>query len=236
MKHILSVCAVLSTSTILAQDPQIEFELETPVVSRYVWRGLNVVDKPVYQPTLTASRGPWSLELFGNLESAADRACCTELDASFTFSTTQGDWNLDLGYSRYRFPMEPGTDTGEAFVVAALDHPLAPTIELNTDVERVGGAYGRLSACPVLFTKDDSELALDLGIGFGSRSHNDYYFENDKSGPVDATAVVTFSHGLGADSQLVVFGGISTLLDKSHVPGNGRRENVFFGAGVSLSF
>lgn len=49
-------------------DKPFEIEAELTVASKYVWRGLNLVNDWVVQPGLTVSRGPISVGLWGNFE------------------------------------------------------------------------------------------------------------------------------------------------------------------------
>src|SRR5690606_16941786 len=43
-------------------------DFELGAYSKYVWRGINVVDDFVLQPSLTFSHGPWSVNFWGNYE------------------------------------------------------------------------------------------------------------------------------------------------------------------------
>jgi hypothetical protein len=231
----LTLLAVSLSGLSLAQE-RLEFEFEAPVVSRYVWRGLNVCDKPVYQPSLTAVTGAWSLNVFGSVEPSGHRASCTELSTTLAHTVDLGRFELSAGYAHYEYPNTAYVRTGELFAFVTLAAPGSPTIEVYGDVEAVKGSYARLSLENAWKVGPQGELVVGAAVGAGSRSHNAYYFEAPRTGLVDAGAWANYSHTLGKGSCAYVFGGFTTLLDRALVAGNGKRDNAFVGAGVSLSF
>lgn len=233
------VLFVIAASSVASAQERIEFEFEAPVLSRYVWRGLNVVDRPVFQPSLTASRGPWSLNFWGNVqrdEAAGQGNELTEFDTTLSHYQSRGDWDFETGLSRYDYLNTGDAATSELYFSAVLNREWSPSFELYADVEAVDGAYARIGLDRCWCPDETNELNLGFGLGFGSRSHNDYYFASDKAGLVDLGVVLTYTRTVGEASQFAFYGGYSSLVDKSLFAGNGRRDNLVFGAGMTVRF
>jgi hypothetical protein len=229
----LSVALCLSLAAVATAQERLEFEFDAPVFSRYVWRGLNVTDGPVVQPSLAVSSGAWSLGFWGNVEREDS---CTEFDATVAFSESLGDWGWSAGLAWYEYPNTGYQGTGELFLSLVREGEWAPFVELYGDVGVVRGGYLRFGIERSLFSGDCDDLCVGVSAGVGSRSHNDYYFANDKAGPVDAGVLLCYTRSLRERSEFSLFTGFSSLLDRSLAAGNGKRSNFVLGAGMTVRF
>jgi hypothetical protein len=236
----------LTPVSAFAQEPAVEFELDSPFFTKYVWRGLNVVDGPVWQPSVTASYGAWSLNLWGNFEIddssdygpgfGSGRGKFTEVDTTVAYGATSGDWDWTAGYIRYDYPNTGFEETSELFVGATHASEWSPSIELYTDIDAVHGTAALLGVSKVLTASEKGELEVSFGLGYGDSEFTAYYLGTGKAGLTDASVGLTYIHTINSTSSVTVYGSFSALLSKDYVPGNGKRDNFVFGVGVTVGF
>ena len=81
--------------------------------TKYVWRGLAVVDQPVWQPDWTVGYGPVSFNWWGNMDITRwgehagygnQRGEFTEIDYTIDVSVPVNIFTLSGGYVAYTFP------------------------------------------------------------------------------------------------------------------------------------
>jgi hypothetical protein len=177
---------------ILAQDKP-EFSLTADYFEKYVWRGQNLNDDPVFQPGFSASYMGFTAGIWGNLETTdihSSRGEFTEADYSIDYS---GDVpglkgvGFSVGEIYYDFPNTTVPATTEVYGGLNLDVPLSPSITFYRDVDQADGLY--ISAAiehsieKLFELGSDMSVGLDLGASFGwaDSSYNTYYWGVDKN-------------------------------------------------------
>ncbi len=230
----------------LTQGAAVELEFDSPLFSKYVWRGLNIVDGPVWQPSVTASLDGWSINLWGNFEIGdtndygpgfgSGRGKFTEVDTTLAYSATSGDWDWSAGFIRYDFPNTGFEKTSELFASFTQASEWSPTLEVYTDVDAANGTYANVSVGKYWDAKDGGEFGFDVGVGVCTNGHNAYYFGTDKSGLVDLGIGLTYTRAISETSSFTLYGSYSSLLDRALTPGSGKRDNFVFGVGVTFGF
>lgn len=228
-----------------AQDPKVEFTFDSTLYSKYVWRGINLVNGPVLQPSLTAAYGGWSLNLWGNLELddtndygvgfGSGKGQFTEVDTTLAFGAEAGEWNWSAGYIRYDFPNTPFAQTSEVFATATHASEWSPTIKAFIDVEAAKCSSAQFGVSKA-WAAGDGEVKFSTGLGYGDSKYCSYYLGSGKSGLTDFNAGLTYTKAVGPNASLNVYGSFSSLLSKDFVPGSGRMDNFFFGVGVTVGF
>ena len=109
-----SVLAQEAAATTEASD--VSVTLDVPVLSAYVWRGQLLVDDPVLQPSLTASKGGFAINWWGNFNlddnATGDDFEFSEHDIGLSYGTTCPLTGADLtfGVVNYDFP-NPAIDS-----------------------------------------------------------------------------------------------------------------------------
>ena len=176
----LVLFAILSLTFFTQKDvsAQINVSGGFDFVSKYVWRGFKLANKPTVQPTLDFGMGNSGLALnvWGsyavasrNLYSAAD-----ELDFTLTHSSELGgQLGLTLGFIYYTFPTQTDFNMSdhtskEAFVtVAPSILPFSPELSVFYDFDLGNDLYANLS-----FSRDLSMgmnlLSLGASIGYNN--------------------------------------------------------------------
>jgi len=211
--------------------------------SKYVWRGINVTNDPVFQPSVTFAWKGLSLNVWGNMDLTnvnGNNDEFNELDFTLDYSGSVGKLGYSVGVIYYHFPNTPFPGTTELYGSLGLDVLLSPTLTVYADIDEADGFYATLS---VGHTFEDvvkfSELAsmgIEAGasVGFADGDHNAYYFGVDDSGPVDVTVGVSFPIAVGEHVTVTPALNYSNLLDDDLADGVGRDSN--FWAGVTLGF
>ncbi len=222
-----------------------EVGLDLPVVSSYVWRGLEVNKEAVFQPSLTVPLGYdlgfnfWgNMDLSGYGEEAGygNRSGeFTEIDLTLDYSKSFGPITADVGIISYMFPGVAAT-THELFASFSADVPTSPSLAVYSDVDEIKGSYFLLGLSHSFELKTGPLNSLDLSAsaGYGSASYNRGYFGLDKAAPVDLVLGLSlpFSFGTVGVTPAVHYSylldnEISTLLDKTGY--------LYFSIGASLS-
>lgn len=176
-----------------------DVSLDVPVVSKYVWRGIEANKEAVLQPSLTVGL-PYGLSfnLWGNMDLTGYGETAgygnrsgefTELDLTGSGTYGLGPVALTGGIISYVFP-GVGATTHEIFLSAAADVLAKPSLAVYSDVDEVKGSYFLLSVSHSLDLGLPPLKSVDLSVsaGYGSGSYNRFYFGLDEASPVDVVA------------------------------------------------
>lgn len=230
----LVLVAVAATSGAARADEPVTVKLDMPVYSNYVWRGINFIDDPVFQPSANLAWHGWNLNFWGDYDiNGSKRFDEWDTTVSYSASGPQGSWSL--GYIDYAFPLGP-IRTAEIYGSYTFSGQFSPTIQVNMDIDEADKAvYGRFGASHQL---DTPVGAIGLGgwVGYGNRTHNSYYYGNGRSGFADFGIEATLTRTLfrGTDGYLKV--GYAGLLDSKNRQGAPNRTNFTFGIGFTAGF
>ena len=188
---------ILLSAQISEGQSEVTVDAEVSIYSAYVWRGQVINDELVAQPSLTASKGGFSFNAWGNFDLTDNIETTSSTDTEGEFSEIDltlsyalpldGDVSVEVGYIEYIFPKQgdseqatvvEDTDTREVYVSAGLDVPLAPTLSANWDVDEAdGGLYLTLGLSHSVDLVEES-LSAELGfsISYATEDYNEFYF------------------------------------------------------------
>lgn len=252
MKKRLLIALLAATAlTAAAQEQEtesrelpVDLSTEIGLYSAYVWRGIIVNDHAVLQPSITAEKGPFSFNVWGNwnLDQPAGRDDDLEVDytAAYTLPINNDNISVDVGVIYYTFPGDgSGTpNTAEIFTSAAFPNVvLTPVASVYYDIDEVNGWYGNLAVSQGMEFTEALTGELGASVGYGTRNYNRYYFQDNLdngSGNVnDYNIYLSGSYAL--TSQL----SMGALLQYSYLDGGvvaaGEQNNILWG-GVNLSY
>lgn len=158
----LALAALVLSLTAAAADAQAEIAVSVGFNSQYQWRGLTTTNRGVVQPDLAVSfpagQGSLTFGAWANLEggryddaqrhiseNGGQRPGLAEYDLRIEGAREFGRFGVTIGASTYSYPNRLGTtgasNTVEAYARVALDAPLAPSVAVWQDVQKVRGAY-----------------------------------------------------------------------------------------------
>jgi hypothetical protein len=157
---------------------------EIALVSRYIWRGFDLLpeNKPAVQPYVAVdlgksglSVGVWSSFALANWDAyrGADEV---DLSLAYSFKMPEG-WEATAGFTNYGYWFTPeftcknGTSQEFFATLARSDLPLSPKLSVYYDVNLGSGLYATLEGS--LTEKLGERLSLAAGalIGFNSRQY-----------------------------------------------------------------
>ncbi len=178
------------------------FALTTDFYSQYIWRGQQLTDGYVFQPSFSVSFDNFTAGIWGSmdLENVNDSEHeFTEVDYYLDYSgqLTEGI-GFSLGVIYYDFPNTDFASTTELYWGLSFDVPLNPSLTVYHDIDEADGYYASL-AVGHSFGKigeigPDWEIGMDLGasLGYGDSSYNDFYFGVDDSELNDLAVTLSF--------------------------------------------
>lgn len=266
-RFILLSVILLSSPHFLKGDPgqppgkNVLFNKETHLSlaysSKYVWRGLDLVDGPVIQPECALSKWGFNLEAWGNMNAGSVHnrpGKFSEVDLIFNYADSLTFQNYayspdfqeigidySLGTCGYFYPTGLSPHTWELYFAVRLDTSFAPAIAFYYDVDKVKGWYisyefrqtwERLF-CPC--QDFEGGIGIAASAGWGSSAYNDFYYAYDEASFLD----ILFTLSLPAK-----FKGweITPLFSASFLPNRNIRHlvypntNYWGGAILSKSF
>jgi len=253
MSPLFSLCFFfVPGQTIVFADNRIEFEVRADFFSKYVWRGQNISDDPVFQPSISAGYDGLTVSIWGNLEltNINDKSGdFSELDYSLDYS---GDFPgiKGIGYSvgviYYDFPGAAADstripDTTELYWGFSFDLPASPSITVYHDVDEAEGTYisfaigHSIEKFVELGPDVPVEMEVGASLGWGSGSYNKYYWGTEQSKMNDLVLSASFPFEVAGLTVAPTLNYVTLLNDDIRDTDAYGTDSDFFFAGVSLS-
>lgn len=239
-----SLCAASGAAESAGVFDDVSITLNTAVQSKYVWRGMEIVDEPVFQPCLTVGHGGLSASVWGNMDltdTNGEQGHFTEIDLSLAYGWEWKRFNFTAGVINYQFPNPVAATTTELFGSVGLDVLLSPTLAVYNDVDETGGGvYSTLGIGHVfenvLPLGDKAGVSLDASacVGWGSSEYNDFYFGVGRSAFTDALFSIGAPVAIGDHLTIRPSVNYSTLLD-GRIRGSTDNDDNFW-AGISAVY
>jgi hypothetical protein len=215
--------------------------------SKYVWRGQNVVDDWVLQPSASLGYKGFTASVWANLDltgDVVDDGGFSEVDYSLDYSNTFPDQET-IGYSvgiiYYDFPNTPWEATSEVYGGLTAAVPLSPTIRAYYDFDEIDGTYVQLSVGHTIekvtqWRKDcycDAQVGASLG--YGNSGYNDGYFGVDDGALNDLTLTAGLPVCLGKWTIRPSIA-YSTMIDDDIRAATAKSDNFWAGVGAAYQF
>jgi hypothetical protein len=238
--------------TATAEDKVVTFGFSTDYYSKYIWRGQNVDNSSVLQPTVSASAYGFTGSFWGNLD--LTNRSKTAPDNAWEFS--EYDWTLDytntipgtdwlsgsVGAIYYQFPNTHVNSTTEIYTGLSLSKvPLAPSFKWYRDVDEIKGSYFQFGVGQLfdkLYVMNDKcycGLQLGASYGWGNAAYNNGYFGVNSGQSNDLTlsaALCTQVYTWMIKPSI----NYSTMLGNSIREATDKSDNFWAGLGISTSF
>ena len=245
---VLIVIVFLTKTTSGAQ--KLEFEVTTDYYGKYIWRGQNISDDPVFQPGASLSWNGFTAAWWANLETTKINGKSGEF--------TEHDWSLDysgdvpflngVGYSvgviNYYFPtIDKAGETTEVYWGLGFDLPLNPSVTVYHDVDEIKGTYASFgighSIEKIAEFNPDTPIGMEIGasLGWGSASYNKGYWgatiDSDKLNDLALSLAFPFEiAGLTVTPSLNYVTLVNGSIRKTDTF---NKQSDYFFAGISLS-
>jgi uncharacterized protein (TIGR02001 family) len=231
---------VAQDAAMVQQQPSdVSVNADVGLYSAYVWRGLIINNRMVAQPSVTAAKGPFSLNVWGNFDVAEADGDNTEVDytAAYTLPLNIDAVTVDVGMIFYTFPGNasdvPATE--EAFVQATFNNIiLTPVASLYYDIDEAHGWYGNLAVSQGVEISDAMTAEIGGSMGYGTRNYNNF------TAGADYAAFCDFSVHASTEYALTEKLSVGALLQYSYLnyevaKAAGQNTGIVWG-GVNLSY
>lgn len=251
--------AVLFAGSALQADENVAVDTSADFFNKYIWRGQNIVDDWVFEPTVSVSYKGLSASFWGNLDMTDENGSSgefSEIDLTLDYSDQFPDFET-LGYSvgmiNYDFPVKGSADdTTEVYAGLNLDVPASPSVTFYRDVDEakngmyisvgVGHSFENVfELCP------DTPVGVDIGatLGWGNSTYNKFYWGTTPDGSsiggesndlVLSLALPFELGGFGVTASLNYITLVGDDIRKTDAYGKSKDDNLVAGIGFSKSF
>lgn len=256
VRVILFVLTILSSlcGSVYAAEEGIEFAVTADYFTKYIWRGQNLNDESVFQPSVSIGKNGFTATIWGNLDLTGEnqnRDEFTELDYSIEYSASVPNINgvsFSAGVLYYDFPNTTYEPTTEVYGGLNFDLPLTPYIKLYRDVGEINGGYLQVgighSIEKLREFSNNCYCGLELGssIGYGSSRYNKGYFDTDSEELNDWTSSVALPFCIrrkaSCGGALTIKPSISysTMLNNTIRSATEKSDNFWAGLAASIEF
>jgi len=227
-----------------AVTPKVDFS--AAFNSKYVWRGMLLVDDWVIQPSVNIGLGGFTFNIWGNYEPTDEtdhQKKFTEIDLTAEYAFEFGNFTIPVGVIHYVFPNTEFEATTEVYAGVGYDWVISPSVKVYHDLDQAaGGTYINLAASysyAIPGLPKDVSMSIDLGAGvsYATEDYNKYYFGVDESAWTDWSAGLAVPIGV-LDGMLTFTPAVTytALVDSKIKDTTEDDTNTFFGLTVTLSF
>lgn len=238
---------VLGTMPAAMAESDVSVGVAADFFSKYVWRGQNVVDDWVVQPSVSLGYKGLTGSIWGNVDMTGDLVDSweiNEIDYAIDYSNTipgQEVFGYSVGYIYYDFPNTGWDTTNEFYGGLSADVFLAPAVKWFYDFDEANGSYILFSIGHTIekiasWGEDSScDLALGASVAYASDGYNDFYFGVNDGALNDLTISlgVPFTFGSLTIKPSVAY---SSMLNDDIRTATGKSDNFWGGVGLAYSF
>lgn len=240
----LAALAVLGAVTAAVPALGLEGSLDAAVLSRYLWRGMTLNDRPVLQPSLTLAHGALEATVWASVDLTDDqghRYQDTEIDYALSYTFDLPRVALAVTAYTYTYPHTGYAATTEVWASATWKTVLEPTLTVVRDVDEVDGTYLLLTASQplgLLRSRSSDGLVLSVNVGHGDRAYAAGYFPtSDVAGVTDVGAQLDWPLALGPGELCVTLQVATFTSSRIRVPDfEDDRTSAVLGVSYSLPF
>ena len=233
---------LISNQSLKAEDKVI-IGASADVMSKYVWRGQNLVDDWVLQPGAYVNYNNFTASFWGNLDLTNENGYkgeFSEIDLTLDYSAQVPGVDIlsySLGFINYDFPINGGfDDTWEIYWGFGFDVPASPSVTVYHDVDEAAGTYVSFGIGHSIDNLTDFGLGVDLSasIGWGSSGYNKTYWGPDDSELNDLVLSTAFPLEVAGFSVTPSMNYITIVGDDIRAP-NTYGQNDMWVAGIGFS-
>ena len=231
----VGLVGMASIGTAMAEDKP-SADASVGIYSKYIWRGYNMEDSMVIQPSLTVGYKGFAANLWGNLN--VDQESLTsnsfnwyETDFTLSYDGAYEKLGYSIGYIYYDLDGNGGADantTQEIYVGLSYDTILAPAITVYRDIDNYSGYYVNVGIGHSFSITD--KYALDLGASAGYYDYKGTDYSALHDGVLSASMTFPVNEYLSVTPEVYYSFPLSS--DAEDIEGI---DNEFYG-GLSASF
>ena len=247
MAYVTVVVLFIFTAELAFGNDEIDFEVKADFFSKYIWRGQNLNDDPVFQPAIAVTYKGITADIWGNLDLTNIHGNSGDfseikyyLDYSADMPRMEGV-EYSIGVIYYDFPGTEEPDTTEVYWGLNFDLPLKPSITVYHDVDEAEGSYVSLaieqSIEKIAELGPEMPIGMHIGarLGWGSGSYNKFYWETDQSKLNDLALSISFPIEFNGWTLAPSLNYVTLLSDDIRDSDAHGTDSDFFFTGIGLS-
>ncbi len=244
---IIGLSVLVCGTGVVFGESEVDFEVTADFFGKYLWRGQNLNDDPVFQTSFNVSYRSLTATIWGNLDLTnynGNNGDFSQLDYCLDYSgNVPGIKGVGfaIGAAYYSFPGTATKDTTELYWGLNFDLPLSPSVMFYHDVDEADGTYFSFalghSVEKIIELTPDIPVGMEIGasLGWGSRSYNNYYWGTDQSKLNDLTFSVSFPMEIRGWTVAPNLSYVTLLSDDIRATDVYGTNSDFFFAGISFS-
>ena len=228
-------------------DDDVTASVGADLFSKYIWRGQNVVDDWVLQPSASVGYKGLTGSIWGNVDLTGDLIDdweVSEVDYAVDYSDKflgQETVGYSVGLIYYDFPNTRWEATSEVYGGLTTAWLLSPAVKWFYDCDEAEGSYIQFSVGhtieKIVSWTDDNycDVAVGASVGYGTDNYNDFYFGVDDGAinDVTLTAGVPFCFGSLVIKPSI---GYSVMIDDDIRAATGKSDSLWGGVGAAYRF
>lgn len=237
----LLVLLMVAAASSSALAIELDASASADIFDKFVWRGQQVGNKAVLQPSATIGKDGYSLNIWGNMplnknDSSGKPWNFQRLDYTLDYSGSYEQFSYSGGFIIYDFPNTIDMTAQEIYGIVGYDCFLAPSLSIYKGTYGATGFYVKAAIEHSLELTET--LALDLGgsLAWADNQYNKTYFSGAPAGFNDFVLIAALPLDLGG-VPLVPSLSYVTLMDNKVRAGHGpKSDNWILGIGSSIEF
>jgi len=157
------------------------YQFRTDYAGKYIWRGHNLQDDGVLQPSFTINKDNMKLSIWGNGELSDENGNdkdISEIDIVFDYGGDINLWDLsnvsyNIGVINYNYPGTNFASTTELYAGVSINILLNPSITIFRDIDETDGTYIQLKIGHDLENViNDININLAMSLGWADGTYN----------------------------------------------------------------
>jgi len=245
-----SAAAEESVSAEGAWSSQISYGIYVTYNTKCIWRGMNWVDDPVFQPDFWVSYRGLTFNVWANMQTTDygealgygdSRGEFTEIDYTLYYTRQLGRLTGSVGLARYTYPHTGYGSTSEVYAVLAGHVLFQPSLSVFYDFDQADGFYTSLGlghSFPLgrLGEGVSARLCASTSVAMASSNYNELYFGVDETTLTDFMVSVSMPVAMGERVTVSPSAGYSALIDGRLRESVHKEDNFWSGITISFGF
>jgi hypothetical protein len=241
-KSLLVLLMVAAASAgALAVELDLKASASVDILDKYIWRGQQVGNKGVIQPSATIGQGGYSFNIWANMpinknDSSGKPWNVQEFDYTFDYSGSYEKFAYSGGFIIYDYPNTLNATAQELYGSVGYDTFLSPSLEIYKGTYKVTGFY--IKAAIEHSIELTETLALELGssLAWADNQYNKTYFGGAPAGFNDFVLSAALPIDIGGVPLIPSLSYVTLVDDKVRAGHGPKSDNWILGIGSAIEF
>jgi len=229
---------------------QISYGLYLTFNTKSIWRGMNWVDDPVFQPDVWVSYRGLTFNIWANMhttdygETVGYSDCggeFAEIDYTVYYTRTHGRFTWSAGATHYTYPHTGYNSTSEVYAVLSGNLLFQPSASVFYDFDEGDGLYTSIGFSHTFPLGQFSEsasasLCLSTSVAAASSNYNELYFGVDEATLTDFMVSASLPVVVGERVTVSPSACYAGLIDERLQESVRKEDNFWTGIRISIGF